>query len=60
MVRERNELTIENRQNDEESDDFSSFLSFFFDRFTRKITGWVIESKMKESLVTGAFLQSGK
>ena len=34
------------------------YLSVFLDMFTRKVTGWAMDTRMKEALVTEAFLQA--
>ena len=34
------------------------YLAVFLDMFTRKITGWSMDTRMKKALVTGAFLQA--
>jgi len=34
------------------------YLAVFLDMFTRKVTGWAMDTRMKEALVTGAFLQA--
>jgi len=34
------------------------YLAVFLDMFTRKVAGWAMDTRMKEALVTGAFLQA--